>query len=423
MDRTTTTKPSHFIKDSGIGLIKASKSDIAENGSILNGSDGRSLESHLFLRLIFNDARRVWNSLTIRSPEMQVLFSFIIGLFTMVNLIKAAVPIRHVHIDVEKQSTYIVNYPTHQIGLGVSVSNLLQCIYLCQNHDYCRTAVFDGQAMICLLFEECSSFGDIVSSAASTVISFQLCENEPESVAFSPPLTASISMSAMMSNLTWIESLPASASWHPFFVVDQLYVPLQTAIDVYELEFYQRVQTIQIPLTTVLLFLRADSQGTFIYNQPWDPNIYIYSSRRNTLATITSALTNFFICYSTSFIVITSGPLGVADVYLRIPVNNSAAFLYRISGWNWITSCVIIKDQQLIGSLAPGGLQTTMLSKTTFNSTLMTLPLNASYLPTGAAINIDAAGRLYTAPTWSQQMSRVYLPDGRLIGINANTHD
>ena len=354
---------------------------------------------------------------------MVLLLSLFIGFFTIVNFSKAALSIRHVHIDLQEQATYIVNHPTHQIGLGVSVSNLLQCIYLCQNHDYCRTAVFDGQAMICLLFEECSSFGDIVSSAASTVISFQLCENEPESVAFSPPLTASISMSAMTSNLTLITILAASASWYPFFVVNEIYVPLQRSINVYATDSYQLVRTIPIPGTSSLFFTRGDSQGTIIYNQPSDSNIYIYSLQTETLSTVNSSLTDFKLCYSASFIIITSPPLGVADVYLRSLANNSATFLYRIGGWNYIRHCAILKDETLVASLAFGGLQTTILSKTTFNSTVVTLALNASYLPTGAALNFDPAGRLYTSTTSSRNMSLVYLSDGRLIGTHQGTLD
>ena len=355
--------------------------------------------------------------------KMQLLFLLLVAFFATTKSTVTKVPIRHTQIDIHPSFTYIVNHPTHQIGLGVSASNLLQCIYLCQNHDYCRTAIFDRQAMICLLFEECSSFGDIVPHAARTVISFQLCANEPESMVFSPPVPVPIPVSTMMSNLTLITHLAASASWFPFFVVSEIYVPRQRSIDVYATDSYQLVRTIPIPVKSSFSFIRGDSQGTIIYNQPSDSNIYIYSLQTKILSTVNSSLTNFFICFSTSFIIITSSPLGAADVYRRSLANNSATFLYRIGGWNYIRHCAILKDETLVASLAFGGLQTTILSKTTFNSTVVTLALNASYLPTGAALNFDPAGRLYTSTIASQNMSLVYLSDGRLIGTHQGTLD
>ena len=354
---------------------------------------------------------------------MQSLFSLVV-VFLATGICRAVpVPIRHSQILISHDSTYVANHPTHQMGPGVGSASLLQCIYLCQNDDYCRTAVFDEPAMSCLLFEECSAFGDVVPHSTRMVISFQLCDDEPESMAFSASQTASVPMFTVMSNLTWITNLAASASWYPFFVVDRIYVPVQRSINVYETDSYQLIGTIPIPATSSFYFIRGDSQGTIVYNQPYDSNIYIYSTQSKSLTTVTSSLTNFNLCFSASFIIITSSPLSVADVYLRTPANNSATFIYRINGWSYIRHCVIQKDQKLVAGLEFGGMQTTMLSKTTFNSTIITLPLNASYLPTGAVLNFDAAGRLYTSTDSSQQKSLAYLSDGRLVGFHPGTLD
>ena len=123
---------------------------------------------------------------------MMLLLSLFVVLASIMNFSGAALPIRHVHIDLHEQSTFIINHPSHQIGLGDDSSNLLQCIYLCQNHDHCRTAVFDQQVMICLLFEECSTMGDSVLHGTRTLISFQLYDDKPVSMAFSPPLKVPI---------------------------------------------------------------------------------------------------------------------------------------------------------------------------------------------------------------------------------------
>ena len=133
---------------------------------------------------------------------MQSLFLQAVVFLASATFITTAVSIRHSQILISHDSTYVVNHPTHQMGHGVSSDSLLQCVYLCQNDDYCRTAVFGASAMRCLLFEECSSFGDIISHPTRTVISFQLCDDEPERMAFSAPLTASVPVLTVMSNLT-----------------------------------------------------------------------------------------------------------------------------------------------------------------------------------------------------------------------------
>jgi hypothetical protein len=62
---------------------------------------------------------------------------------------------------------------------------------------------------------------------------------------------------------------------------------------------------------------------------------------------VSSSLTRFFICYSTSFIVITLYSMNVADVYRRLAVNNSAIFMYRINDWNQLRHCVIINNRSV----------------------------------------------------------------------------
>jgi len=123
-----------------------------------------------------------------------------------------------------------------------------------------------------------------------------------------------------------------------------------------------------------------------------------------------------------SFIVIASRTSTV-DVYLRSITNNSATFLYTIGGWNYFDNCVIINDQQLIGTIYSGGLQTTILSKIRYNSTIVTLPLNTSYLPTGAMVTMDPADRLYTASASQWNVSTVFSSNGTIIGVHNGTLD
>ncbi len=58
---------------------------------------------------------------------------------------------------------YIPAHLQNQLNLGENTNDLFLCMCLCQNHNYCQTAVFDQLKMHCTLFEECSTVGRIVS--------------------------------------------------------------------------------------------------------------------------------------------------------------------------------------------------------------------------------------------------------------------
>ena len=332
-------------------------------------------------------------------------------------VISFLVPTRHVHIDLLAEHNYLVSHIGNKIGLSINLSDLQSCIYTCHNHDFCRTAVFDSQLLRCSLFEECSTRGQTQPSLHCTVISFLVCNGEPENMAFIQSLMTPISVDTVMSNLKWVKDLTLPQCYYSFFVNEYIYVPVNNVINVYETDTYTLVRTINIPSTSGIFFIRGDSQGTFIYFQNGDSNLYIYSLSTNIVTSTSSFWTNFVFCYSTSFIVVTAWPWNVADVYLRTSGNNSATYIYRIDNWNQLIHCAIINDRQLIGATLSGGLQTTILNKTIYNSTIFTIPLNTTYLPTGAMVSLDAAGRLYSAPTSSQNASTVFLPDGRLIGL------
>lgn len=332
-------------------------------------------------------------------------------------------PIRHLHVDLLAQRTYIPSHIKNKIGLGVNLPDLRSCIDACFNHDFCRTAVYDSQLLICSLFEECSDRGQVLFYTHTTLISFLICEGEPTSMAFVQPIKTPIRVETAMANLRWVKDLASSVSGHPFFVNDHIYAPIkwQNIINVYETDTYTLIRTIQLPASPTLYFTNGDSQGIIIYFQQGDSNLYIYSLLTNTVTSTSSSFVNFVFCYSASFIVVTAWPWRVTDVYLRSTTNNSATFIYRIDNWNQLIHCVIINDNQLIGAILSGGMQTTFLNKTHYNSTKITLPLNTTYLPTGSFVNVDAAGRFYAAPTASMNASTVFLPDGTLIGVHNGT--
>ncbi|CAF1655555.1 unnamed protein product, partial [Adineta ricciae] len=308
------------------------------------------------------------------------------------RLTLSSLPIRSAQVKIYHQHSYIASHIINQIGFGVYAEDLHSCIYSCQNNDFCRTAVFDSQLLKCHLYEECNTQGQMVFDPYQTLISFLVCKGEPGNAGFSSPLNESIPMQIVMSNAVWIRNLtPASNSWWPFFVNDEIYVPLDNVIYVYETNTYSFVRSIIVPVTSPISYLRGDSQGILMYTQQYDPKLYIYSFITNQLTTIDISFTSDFFCYSSSFIVMISPSSDAADVYLRTSINNSATFIYQINGWSSIHQCNIINDEQIITTMNTGGLQTTMLSKTNYNSTVTTLSLNTTYLPAGAALTIDAA--------------------------------
>lgn len=351
----------------------------------------------------------------------KMLFPYLFFISIIVVSKKSALqPIRHHHVDILTEHTYKISHITSKIGLGFNSPDLRSCVDACFNHDFCRTATYDSQLLVCSLFEECSTRGQILPDPQTTVISFLICDGEPTNMAFVQPLKEPITVQTAMANLKWVKNLE-TPSTRVFFVNDQIYAPYQKVINVYETNTYTLVQTIQLPVSSNVYFIRGDSQGILIYFQSGNSSLYTYSSKENIITSTSSAWTNFVFCYSETFIVVTAWPWNVADVYLRSILNHSATFIYRIDNWNQLIHCVIVNDQQLIGTTLSGGMQTTILSKTNYSSTIMTIPLNTTYLPTGSPIHMDAAGRIYTAPTSSKNASAVFLPDGKLVGVHGGT--
>ena len=203
------------------------------------------------------------------------------------GLASSSLPIRFAQIKIYRQNSYIVSHISNKIGFGVYAEDLYSCIYSCQSNDFCRTAAFDSQSFICHRYEECSTQGQMASDPYQTVISFLVCKGEPDNVGFSSPLTESVPMQTVMSNAVWIQNLtPVSNSWWPFFVNDEIYVPLDNVIQIYETNTYSFVRSIMIPVTSPIYYLRGDSQGILMYTQQYDSKFCIYSLITNQLTTI-----------------------------------------------------------------------------------------------------------------------------------------
>jgi hypothetical protein len=107
-------------------------------------------------------------------------------------------PIRHAKVKIIPNSYYIPAYYKHFIYNISNTGSLSKCMYMCQNHDYCRTAVYTSQTLVCSLYEEYSFVGQVVVSTLGdqSVISFSFCLsddiNEPMDICFGTPLRSSM---------------------------------------------------------------------------------------------------------------------------------------------------------------------------------------------------------------------------------------
>jgi hypothetical protein len=133
-------------------------------------------------------------------------------------------PILHSHIDLLSDHSYLPARLQNQLNLGENTDDLLTCIYLCQDEDYCRTAVFYELTRERTLFEECSTVGRIVSQIQSMLISFLVCDGEPEYLAFNPPLK-SVLLATILSNMTNTTVLPISTTYNIVMMGNYLYMP------------------------------------------------------------------------------------------------------------------------------------------------------------------------------------------------------
>jgi hypothetical protein len=102
-----------------------------------------------------------------------IMFSIVIISFFFYVTVLALYDIRTAEVTLHHNAKYLTGYHLHTIGT-FPTNSLYDCIYLCQNNDYCRTAnYFDlHTGTLCSLFEE-NSFVDRIISTTS-IISFAM---------------------------------------------------------------------------------------------------------------------------------------------------------------------------------------------------------------------------------------------------------
>jgi hypothetical protein len=203
---------------------------------------------------------------------------YILFLFISINDSRLF-PIRFSHIDLLSDHSYIPAHLQNQLNLGESTNNLLTCIYLCQNDDYCRTAVFNELNMQCTLFEECSTVGQIVSQIQSTLISFLVCDGEPEYLAFSPPVKP-VLLDTVLSNMINTTVLPIHTTYDIVMMGNYLYMPRSyfNYFQIYDTDTYTALDDFVFPLSINGTYYRLDRTGTFCFLNSDSSTFTLYSS-------------------------------------------------------------------------------------------------------------------------------------------------
>jgi hypothetical protein len=128
-----------------------------------SSSDKRT--SSLFtLSSFFQFNKKEFQSYDYSFISKYIMYSIIIIFFLLPAIILSLYDIRMATVQIYHDSKYIPGYHPHRI-CTFFINTLRDCIYLCQNNDYCRTANYydSNTGTMCTLFEENSFVGQIVS--------------------------------------------------------------------------------------------------------------------------------------------------------------------------------------------------------------------------------------------------------------------
>ena len=147
-------------------------------------------------------------------------------------------PLRTARVKILHRSMYVAAYHLHAMGTFSSVS-LRDCMYQCQNNDYCRTANYftSDTGTMCSLFEEHAFVGRILSvfsATSSTMISFDLCPpgfTEPAHICFGFPVNIQppVSVQQALDSLRFLQKF-SLLTYHPIVLPSRntLYLPVHT---------------------------------------------------------------------------------------------------------------------------------------------------------------------------------------------------
>lgn len=343
------------------------------------------------------------------------MITIIVVLVLLCSSVVISYDIRVAEVQLYNDVKYIPGYHLHTIGT-YAVTTLFDCIYLCQNNDYCRTANYFNSNMdiMCTLFEENSFVGQIISSTStmSIVISFNLCPNsfmEPDYICFGLPsnIQAPVTVQYAMDHLRFIQQW-STRIYYPIILTTLLYVPSFTngTVKIYEWPSLKFINNIIFP--PPIYSFDMTLSGNFLLTSTGTHYIYFYSASQNW----TDSSADFYPAYlSDDYLVVLSN--GNSKIYVRNSTTGQQLFNITITSTNNWWGRIL---NQKLYITSTNGLRRIDLSQ------------GASALPVVLVENIsckemflDASGRLYIEQNNStRNNSFVYDVYGKLLASYTN---
>lgn len=330
------------------------------------------------------------------------------------NLLFSLQNIRVADTKILHDSKYIPASHLHRISTS-AVDSLHDCVYLCHNNDYCRTAnYYEFETdLLCALFEENSYVGRIVSvsSIVSVVISFNLCPNgysEPEFICFGLPknIQPPITIQNILTKLRLVQQWSV-LTYYPIILSTRFYVPLFTTgtLQIYEWPSLNYLYNITFPLSSYSFDMNL--HGEYLLTS-LSYDLYFYSTERNWTS---DSSTYYPAVLSDRYIAVLSN--GNSKIYIHNSTTGDSLFNLTISSTvNWWAR--IINEQLYISS-------TTGLRRIDLAQGTSAVPVVLVANLTCKQMFFDASGRIYLEKNDGTKVnSFVYDTNGRLLASYTN---
>ena len=319
---------------------------------------------------------------------------------------KILYPTRFAKVQIIPNSYYVPAHYKHLISTILHVMSTKKCMYTCQNHDYCRTAVYNGQTAVCSLYEEYSFVGQVRPSLVvdQSVIRFSFCPgnvDEPTSVCFatsmkpSKPIDQVIRQTFTSGSLVRINATAGSSLWSttwftlaPMWAFDRQ-VMHDTNNDYIELGYTTSVAGINIAS------LDGDEPNYYVLTDLGARSLFIASRSLNTTIHPTNLRT---VCLSDQFVIAPSLLATNRTIYVYWRSNGSKAFFLPAPN-NGVTGCIVVNEALfLIGNPPNPPIQSVPLSASSTSMSNYSVIVSNSDCPQAVKpIKIDSSGRLFVS--------------------------
>ena len=300
-------------------------------------------------------------------------------------------PIRTGKAKMIYNSMYIAAYHLHAMGTFPSPS-LRNCIYQCQNNDYCRTANYfsSEKGTMCSLFEEYSSVGSIlsVSSIMSVVISFDLCPPgfaEPEYICFGVPakIQPPVTVQQALGALRLVQSFSLT-TYHPTILpsINTLYIPVysQSIVKKFDWSSLKFIANVTAPFP--LYSYDTDIWGNLLQSSSSSTNILVSGPSGNWSDSSISYYSAFF---SDLYAVVV--PSALSPLFILNSTTGYRLFNYTMSTTNSLWARII--NHQLYVTSNSGLRRFNLTEGVSASPVLLVANLVCK------EIFLDASGRLY----------------------------